>query len=132
MRRAFAAPLLRGGVKRRDVVPDRLTGRPVGCVSQCCVIPEGFSCRYKMLAGSKRQILSFHIAGIPDLQTLEIMDHKVALLPHETMRAFLGAHPRTYFHIKKHAALRADPGGTLPSRSHESDQYAPARATKPL
>jgi CRP-like cAMP-binding protein len=73
--------------------------------SQCCVLLEGFACRYKGLPGGKRQIVSFHIPGdIPDLQSLhlEVMDHslatvvasKVAFIPHDTMRAFIQAHPR--------------------------------------
>jgi CRP-like cAMP-binding protein len=83
----------------QDIVRDQ--DRP----SQCCLILEGFACRYKMLREGKRQILSFHIPGdIPDLQSLhlEVMDHslgtltasKVALIPHDVVRAFLRAHPR--------------------------------------
>src|SRR5215217_545046 len=73
--------------------------------SQCCAILEGFACRYKVLPGGKRQIMSFHIPGdIPDLQSLhlEVMDHslativasKVAFIPHDAVRFFLRAHPR--------------------------------------
>ncbi|MDX6806286.1 Crp/Fnr family transcriptional regulator [Terrihabitans rhizophilus] len=73
--------------------------------SQCCLILEGHTFRYKLLADGKRQILSFHIAGdIPDLQSLHlrIMDHglatlgaaRVAFIPHEILRPFLHAHPR--------------------------------------
>ena len=83
----------------QDIVRDQ--DRP----SQCCLILDGFAFRYKMLAGGKRQILSFHIPGdIPDLQSLhlEVMDHslgtltasKVALIPHDVVRAFVRAHPR--------------------------------------
>jgi CRP-like cAMP-binding protein len=83
----------------QDIVRDQ--DRP----SQCCAILEGFAFRYKMLAGGKRQILSFHIPGdIPDLQSLhlEVMDHslgtlvatKVAFIAHGAVRAFLRAHPR--------------------------------------
>jgi CRP-like cAMP-binding protein len=83
----------------QDIVRDQ--DRP----SQCCVLLEGFACRSKMLPGGKRQISSFHIPGdIPDLQSihLEIMDHnlstvtasKVALIPHDTVRTFIRAHPR--------------------------------------
>jgi CRP-like cAMP-binding protein len=92
-------------VTLRDLRADQDIVRDQDRPSQCCVILEGFTCRYKMLDGGKRQILSFHIAGdLPDLQSLhlEIMDHnlgtvvpsKVAFIPHETMRAFLRAHPR--------------------------------------
>ena len=80
----------------QDIVRDQ--ERP----SQCCLILEGFACRYKVIEGGKRQIFSFHIPGdIPDLQSihLDIMDHslativasKVAFIPHETVRAFIRA-----------------------------------------
>src|SRR3954470_12143750 len=57
------------------------------------------------MPGGKRQISSLHIPGdIPDLLSLhlEVMDHslstvvpsRVAFIPHETIRAFLQAHPR--------------------------------------
>jgi CRP-like cAMP-binding protein len=83
----------------QDIVRDQ--DRP----SQCCLILEGFACRYKVIEGGKRQIFSFHIPGdIPDLQSihLDIMDHslgtvvasKVAFIPHKTVRAFIRAHPR--------------------------------------
>jgi CRP-like cAMP-binding protein len=83
----------------QDIVRDQ--DRP----SQCCLILEGFACRYKVIEGGKRQIFSFHIPGdIPDLQSLhlDIMDHslgtivasKVAFIPHEMVRAFIRAHPR--------------------------------------
>jgi CRP-like cAMP-binding protein len=83
----------------QDIVRDQ--DRP----SQCCLILSGFACRYKTLDSGRRQILSFHIPGdIPDLQSLhlQVMDHslgtltksRVALIPHETVRAFIRAHPR--------------------------------------
>jgi CRP-like cAMP-binding protein len=89
----------------RDLKADQDIARDQDRPSQCCVILEGFACRYKILPGGKRQIFSFHVAGdIPDLQSLhvEIMDHslgtvapsKVGFIPHETMRAFIRAHPR--------------------------------------
>jgi CRP-like cAMP-binding protein len=89
----------------RDLKADQDIVRDQDRPSQCCLILEGFACRYKLLPEGKRQIFSFHIAGdIPDLQSLhlEVMDHslgtlvpsKVAFIPHETVRAFLRAHPR--------------------------------------
>ena len=51
--------------------------------SACCLVLDGFVCRYKLLASGRRQIMSFHIAGdIPDLQSLhlEIMDHSLGTL----------------------------------------------------
>src|SRR5688500_11867416 len=64
--------------------------------SECCLVIEGFTCRYKLTAEGKRQIFSFHIAGdIPDLQSLhlKVMDHslmtitpcKLAFIPHESL-----------------------------------------------
>lgn len=50
---------------------------------ECCVIVEGWSCRYKMTPNGGRQIMSYHIAGdMPDLQSLFLrkMDHSVAAL----------------------------------------------------
>jgi CRP-like cAMP-binding protein len=89
----------------RDMREDQDIVRDQDRPSQCCLILEGFACRYKLLPGGKRQIFSFHIPGdIPDLQSihLEVMDHslgtlvasKVAFITHETMRAFVRAHPR--------------------------------------
>src|SRR5215207_5573083 len=89
----------------RDLRADQDIVRDQDRPSQCCVILEGFACRYKLLPGGRRQIVSFHIPGdIPDLQSLhlEIMDHnlgtvvasKDAFIPHETVRLFLRAHPR--------------------------------------
>ncbi len=45
-----------------DIVRDR--DRP----SQCCLVLEGWLCRYKLIENGARQIMSFHIPGdIPDL-----------------------------------------------------------------
>jgi CRP-like cAMP-binding protein len=89
----------------RDLKADQDIVRDGDRPSQCCLILEGFAFRYKALEGGKRQIFSFHIPGdIPDLQSLHLtmMDHalatltpsKVAFIQHETVRAFLHAHPR--------------------------------------
>ena len=83
---------------RQDIVRDGDTP------SHCCLILDGWACRYKLLRGGKRQILSFHIAGdIPDLQTLHIhtMDHSlatikpatVAFIPHESLRELAADFP---------------------------------------
>ena len=41
--------------------------------SRSCLILSGFACVYKMTALSRRQIVSFSIAGdIPDLQSLHL------------------------------------------------------------
>lgn len=93
-----AAPL-RNVAADHDIVRDG--DRP----SECCLILDGFACRYKLTRSGRRQIFSFHIAGdIPDLQSLHLgtMDHslgtltpsRVALIPHETMRDLAARFPR--------------------------------------
>jgi len=83
---------------RQDIVRDG--DKP----SHCCLILDGWACRYKLLSQGKRQILSFHIAGdIPDLQSLHIhtMDHSLAtvtratlaFIPHESLRELTAEHP---------------------------------------
>jgi CRP-like cAMP-binding protein len=72
--------------------------------SQCCLILEGWACRYKLLSQGKRQILSFHIPGdIADLESLYLstMDHSlatvrqatVAFIPHDSLRVFATDYP---------------------------------------
>jgi CRP-like cAMP-binding protein len=73
--------------------------------NECCLILDGWACRYKMLPDGERQIMSFHIPGdVPDLQSLYLktMDHslgtlvptKVALIQHrdihDVIRRFEG------------------------------------------
>ncbi|SFM93555.1 Crp/Fnr family transcriptional regulator [Methylobacterium pseudosasicola] len=83
---------------RRDIVRDG--DKP----THCCLIIDGWACRYKLLSQGKRQILSFHIPGdIPDLQSLHThtMDHSlgtmteatVAFIPHENLRELTARHP---------------------------------------
>jgi CRP-like cAMP-binding protein len=73
--------------------------------SECCLIVEGFACRYNVTNEGKRQIHSFHIAGdIPDLQSLhlQVMDHslgtlvpsKLAFIQHDDLRTLMRSHPR--------------------------------------
>ena len=84
---------------RQDIV--REGDRP----SACCLLLEGFLCRYKLTHDGKRQILSFHVPGdIPDLQSLhlDVMDHSLGtlaqstlvFLPHDTVRDLIGRCPR--------------------------------------
>nr|WP_245214984.1 Crp/Fnr family transcriptional regulator [Pararoseomonas indoligenes] len=58
---------------------------------ECCLLLEGFACRYKLMPDGRRQIMSFHTPGdIPDLQSLHlgVMDHALsAIVP--TSAAFL-------------------------------------------
>jgi CRP-like cAMP-binding protein len=73
--------------------------------SECCLVVEGFTCRYKFTAEGKRQIFSFHIPGdIPDLQSLhlKVMDHslmtltpcKLAFVPHQSLTGLMRRCPR--------------------------------------
>ena len=73
--------------------------------SECCLVVEGFVCRYTLTAEGKRQIHSFHIPGdIPDLQSLHltVMDHslgtitasKLAFMAHEDLRRLIRDYPR--------------------------------------
>jgi CRP-like cAMP-binding protein len=73
--------------------------------SQCCLILEGWTCRYRLLDGGRRQIFSFHIPGdLPDLQSLHLhtLDHSlgtmtdatVAFVPHENIRDLMLRFPR--------------------------------------
>ncbi|WP_311409772.1 Crp/Fnr family transcriptional regulator [Methylorubrum extorquens] len=82
----------------QDLVADG--ERPV----HCALLVEGWSCRYKLLAEGRRQILSFHVAGdMPDLQGLHLgtLDHAVAaltpstfaLIPHESLRRLTATFP---------------------------------------
>jgi CRP-like cAMP-binding protein len=83
---------------RQDIVRDG--DKP----THCCLVLDGWTCRYKLLSEGKRQIFAFHIAGdIPDLQSLHIhtMDHSlatltkatVAFIPHESLRELTAGHP---------------------------------------
>jgi CRP-like cAMP-binding protein len=89
----------------RDFRPDVDIVREGDRPWQCCLLVEGFLCRYKLLPDGQRQILSFHVPGdVPDLQSLHIprMDHglaavsqsKAALIPHDAIRDLIHAHPR--------------------------------------
>lgn len=73
--------------------------------SECCLIVEGFACRYKITVEGKRQIMSFHVSGdIPDLQSLhlKVMDHSLgtlvpstlAFISHGAIRELTHTHPR--------------------------------------
>jgi CRP-like cAMP-binding protein len=83
----------------QDIVRER--DRP----SECCLVVEGFACRYKLTDEGKRQIFSFHMPGdIPDLQSLhlKVMDHslmtmtpsKLAFIPHESLSKTMRTCPR--------------------------------------
>ena len=80
----------------QQIGPDQDIVREGDRPSACCLLVEGFACRYKLTEEGKRQIFSFHTPGdIPDLQSLhlKVMDHslktltpcKVAFIPHESV-----------------------------------------------
>jgi len=83
----------------KDIVRDG--DRP----SKCCLVLDGFACRYKLLPDGRRQIFSFHTPGdIPDLQSLHLrtMDHslgsltpsRVGFITHDDVRDVIGRFPR--------------------------------------
>lgn len=96
----FALPMRVQEVRAdQDVV--REGDRP----SQCCLLVEGFTCRFKYTDKGKRQIFAFHTPGdIPDLLSLHLttMDHSLgtvtdctlAFIQHDHLRAFMREHPR--------------------------------------
>lgn len=72
--------------------------------THCCLLLDGFACRYKILPNGGRQIFSFHIPGdIVDLQSLylEVMDHgvgtvvptRVAFIPHAAITDLIHRNP---------------------------------------
>jgi CRP-like cAMP-binding protein len=92
-------------VRTRVLQPRQDIARDGDRPSQCCLILEGWACRYKIMGEGRRQIFSFHVAGdIPDLHSLHlpVMDHclatvttaTVAFIPHEDMRELTARHPR--------------------------------------
>jgi CRP-like cAMP-binding protein len=89
----------------RDIDADQDIVREGDRPSECCLLIEGFTCRYKMTEEGKRQIFSFHTPGdIPDLQSLhlKVMDHslktitpcRVAFVPHESITELTRECPR--------------------------------------
>jgi CRP-like cAMP-binding protein len=96
--------LLHLPVTIKDIAPDKDIVREGDAPSQCCLVIEGFQCRYKMLRDGERQIMSFHVPGdIPDLQSLflQVMDHslgtitpnKVGFITHDALRDLIRQHP---------------------------------------
>jgi CRP-like cAMP-binding protein len=89
----------------RSVAADQDIVREGDRPSECCLVIEGFLCRYKVSDEGKRQIFSFHLAGdIPDLQSLHlsVMDHslmtltpsKLAFIAHESVLRVIHKCPR--------------------------------------
>lgn len=68
------------------------------------VVVEGFACRYKLVDGGKRQIVSYIVPGDicdPHLFLLDVVDHgvltlaesKIAMISRSSIRALLDNHP---------------------------------------
>ena len=92
--------VLRLPVTVKEIRADQDIVRQGDRPKQCCLLIDGFLCRYKMLPDGERQIVSFHVPGdIPDLQSLflEKMDHAltsiapstVAFISHDALNALL-------------------------------------------
>jgi CRP-like cAMP-binding protein len=99
------AALLRLPLRLKTVAADQDIVCEGDTPSECCLIVDGFACRYNLTDEGKRQILSFHIGGdIPDLQSLHltVMDHslgtlvpcQLAFIQHDDLRSFMRSHPR--------------------------------------
>jgi CRP-like cAMP-binding protein len=89
----------------KEIGPDQDIVHEGDRPSECCVLVEGFACRYKVTEEGKRQIFSFHTPGdTPDLQSLhlKVMDHslrtltpcKVAFIAHESIAELTRECPR--------------------------------------
>jgi len=92
-------------LRTKAVGPDQNIVQEGDRPSECCLVVEGFTCRYKTTEDGKRQIFSFHIPGdIPDLQSLhlKVMDHslmtmtpcKLAFIPHQSVTDMMRRCPR--------------------------------------
>jgi CRP-like cAMP-binding protein len=96
--------ILRLPITIKDVRADQDIVREGDTPSQCCLVIEGFQCRYKMLRDGERQIMSFHVPGdIPDLQSLFLarMDHnlgtitpnRVGFIAHDALEELIRTQP---------------------------------------
>jgi CRP-like cAMP-binding protein len=97
--------LLKLPLSVQQIEPDQDIVREGDRPSDCCLVIEGLTCRYKLTEQGKRQIFSFHTPGdIPDLQSLhlKVMDHnlrtltpcKVAFIRHESIAQLARECPR--------------------------------------
>lgn len=83
---------------QRDIVHER------GVSTHCCVVLDGWTCCYQLLAEGRRQVLSFHVPGdMPDLQNLYLPNPDfsmaavtpavVAFVPHAVLRDLADTYP---------------------------------------
>ena len=91
-------------IEARTIPEDTDIVREGDAPSACCLVIEGYACRYKVLREGQRQIMSFHIPGdVPDLQSLhlKVMDHSlgsltpmvVGFIPHEAVNEAIRNEP---------------------------------------
>ena len=103
-------------LRLKNVAENRDIAREGSRRTESCLVLEGLVCRYKMVAGGRRQILSFHFSGdMPDLQSLhlDVMDHslaaltavRVAFIPHEAIRAMTRKHNGVGDALMRHALV---------------------------
>ena len=88
----------------RDYPADHVFIRPNQLLEHSTLLLDGLLCRYKDLKGGRRQITELHVAGdFADLHsfTLKRLDHvmmtltpcRVAMVPHENLKAITREHP---------------------------------------
>jgi|SRR5215203_1375553 len=92
-------------IRIEDVRADQDVVREGDRPSQCCLVVEGFTARYKFTDEGKRQIFAFHTPGdIPDILSLNlgVMDHtlgtltpcRLGFIQHEHLRTLFSRQPR--------------------------------------
>lgn len=105
-------------IRSRFVEENRDIVREGRVATECCLVLSGVGCRYKVVAGGRRQILSFHFAGdMPDLQglLLDRMDHSICLLtrstvgfiPHEAILEVVAERPAVRAAFYRHMVVDA-------------------------
>lgn len=103
-------------VRTRDYAEDADIIRQGDRPTESCLIMRGMACRYKMVGGGRRQILSLHFAGdLPDLHSLHLnhMDHgigtltpvRAAFIPHDAIRQLAHRHDHIGDLLMKHTLI---------------------------
>jgi CRP-like cAMP-binding protein len=96
--------------ERRDIVREGQKS------SECCLVLSGLVCRYKIVSGGRRQILSLHFAGdMPDLDgiVLSRADHSIATLtpatiayiPHQALQQLASENPSAAQAVARQAMI---------------------------
>ncbi len=103
-------------LRMKDIAENRDVVREGDHPTESCLVVSGMVARYKMVAGGRRQILSFHFPGdLPDLQSLnlDVMDHsivalvrtRVAFIPHDAIRRAIASHAGVRDAVVRHALI---------------------------